>query len=373
MQELFGKDMVNRILIMATFSDAAKPNCIEALKAAGIAYTKLFQFNNSAIFASRNDSDALFMTKKFWSMGMSSFENFLKNCHSDVISISQTAEVIKVREKLENSIIMAQERIEEQNAKFRSLQSLMEQIVKLKSIEESTKNYEVTFDEEFNVKEDISGKGIHTTTCLTCNFTCHNGCVYANDADKQKCCAMADGLCTQCPKKCSWDMHSNLPHIFKRQFRKSKRTVEDLKKQYCSAQAEGTVKEQVFNGIKEELKQLLHMIFNDMKIVQSCLTELGNIALKPTNFEALDYIKNMIHAEKDQHLPGWETRVSQLQNMQKKMESAQMFASKSQSITLDQFEGEYMNEIDKMRLPNANNATAVSTMTKKVKDACLIF
>jgi hypothetical protein len=42
-------------------------------------------------------------------------------------------------------------------------------------------------------KEEHLPQGHYVTNCRDCNFTCHDDCVYPNDDDKAKCCAMKNG------------------------------------------------------------------------------------------------------------------------------------------------------------------------------------
>lgn len=54
-----------------------------------------------------------------------------------------------------------------------------------------------------NVTKENSPPGIHTKTCLICNFTCHKNCAFANDEEKKSCCAMDySGYYTVCLRKC---------------------------------------------------------------------------------------------------------------------------------------------------------------------------
>ena len=50
---------------------------------------------------------------------------------------------------------------------------------------------------------------------MDCGFSCHEGCAYSNYSDKQNCCAMVNGYCIQCPKKCHWERHQNMSYIWK--------------------------------------------------------------------------------------------------------------------------------------------------------------
>jgi len=71
----------------------------------------------------------------------------------------------------------------------------------------ANKSFTYTVQQDKVVQEDISGQGIHTTNCLTCNFTCHSNCVYAQNVDKVYCVSMSKtGDCKVCPRNCHWDL-----------------------------------------------------------------------------------------------------------------------------------------------------------------------
>ena len=62
------------------------------------------------------------------------------------------------------------------------------------------KNFEYQVKEVQVVKVDVP-RGIHTTTCLNCNFTCHENCIYADDDQKMLCQAMKNRICSECLDK----------------------------------------------------------------------------------------------------------------------------------------------------------------------------
>lgn len=75
-------------------------------------------------------------------------------------------------------------------------------------------DYKVKFKEE-KIVEVPTEKNV--TSCMNCKFSCHKTCSRSNNADKEKCCAMVDGLCKICPGKCAWTSHINKHFIVKRE------------------------------------------------------------------------------------------------------------------------------------------------------------
>ena len=72
--------------------------------------------------------------------------------------------------------------------------------------------------------------GKYTTTCLICNYTCHNNCTIADNSQLMNCEVMKDGNCIKCPRKCRWDGHKKLPCAFEQYITEEKITFEELKK-----------------------------------------------------------------------------------------------------------------------------------------------
>lgn len=86
------------------------------------------------------------------------------------------------------------------------------------------------------VKVDLP-PGIHTTTCLICNRTCHGNCAIPNNSDKARCWAMTNNYCRICPEKCYWDRHANLPFHYVEKETVVKKSYEDLKKKFVDAKS----------------------------------------------------------------------------------------------------------------------------------------
>merc|ERR1712173_575339 len=114
---------------------------------------------------------------------------------------------------LENLVLQIQRNIRSGVNQLETMRQEAKVIDKYASDIDANKDFLYTVEEEVMEKVDISGQGIHTTTCLSCNFTCHKSCAYADDKDKRSCCMMdKSGNCTACPCKGHWTGHKNLPY-----------------------------------------------------------------------------------------------------------------------------------------------------------------
>ena len=73
---IFGKNIIERLMFICTFSDGEKPLVIDTLKSVGYYYfQEYFCFNNSCLYVSNNNADKV--TKNFWKIGNTSIKKFL--------------------------------------------------------------------------------------------------------------------------------------------------------------------------------------------------------------------------------------------------------------------------------------------------------
>ena len=203
-----------------------------ALKAAKVPFQEPFVFNNSALFV---NPDKSFNGSMFWKMGKRSFDDFFTALSSTPPrSLQLTSEVLKKRQELELDILHIHKQIEEGTLKQANIEDVERIIEQNKSLIEANKNFTYK-TKRHEIKKIQLKAGIHTTTCLTCNRTCHENCVFADNNDKYKCSAMTDGYCRECPNKCHWEMHKNLPYRFETVVIEEINDYENLKKEYMQA------------------------------------------------------------------------------------------------------------------------------------------
>ena len=186
--QLFGKDIVKNVFIVATFSDQAEPPVKASLKDANIDYSKFFKFNNSAFFEGpkTEEIDCLFQ-KMFWDLGIKSFEKFFFELEKSFpISLSLSKDVLQRRHQLETlvmdlhkSVRIGIDHLEQMRQELKVIEHFEAQI---KANEEFT--YRIV--QQKVVQKDISGSGIYTTTCMECNYTCHSNCVFSDDSEKAR-------------------------------------------------------------------------------------------------------------------------------------------------------------------------------------------
>lgn len=343
---LFGKDIKGNICTLITFADGQKPPVLAglaALEEQPLPYETFYSFNNSALFVDNTISSRSNLSPFFWDLGMKSCKDFFDGILSlPTKSLLLTSEVLVNRQKLENTVLHLQEEIDLGLSKVNLIEQEIQIFTRFKTEIRNNENFEYMVEENKLEKVDISGKGIHTTTCLTCNFTCHNSCGYANDNEKRGCCAMdGDGNCTECPKKCNWQNHSNVPHIFKWYTQRVKKTYAEMRDKYQKARKEKMSQEQVLQEMSEEIKILEVGIQFKVEEVTKFTNKLKDIALRPDPLSTAQYIELMIESEKREKKSGFNARIETLEQCKKRAEigkTVNVFATRLQATfaTLDE-------------------------------------
>ena len=339
---IYGKDIEGNIFLMTTFCDGKRPLVIEAAKAAGVPFQAFFKFNNSALYTDGYDD----FDQMFWDLGMNSFQQFFSAFEKvEPKSLSLTREVLKERQQLEtfiqglqNEVTMGLARIDELQQKERALKAQEDTIVSKKDSTMFT--FDITVLKEVDLPH-----GTYTTTCLTCNQTCHDICIYNNDDDKYKCSAMEPGgrtntYCRNCPGKCFWEQHKNTPYKFVLTQEKKIETFDDLEKQfgtqslaqpgqdatklrkhtaYKKAESELNKLEEykllvqkMVNTINAELVERQKKVFANVKKARESQQRLSEIALKSNPLTDEQYIELLIQSEKQEKKPGFMERIATL-------------------------------------------------------------
>ena len=235
-----------------------------------------------------------------------SFKNFFeKSVTTDSVSLQPTNEVLKEREHLEAlveglypQIKMGLGGIEEMREEKRIVQQHETEI------ERHRKEFEYFVLVMKAEQTDLRGSGKHATTCLRCNFTCHEDCTIWNGNEMHRCVAMdEEGNCKVCTGKCSWNEHRNLPYSEKNKMVQEKRTSHDM-----------------LQTLERCLNELRLKVLSDMYKVRQCLRRLDEIAFKPNPLTEVQYIELLIENEKKEGRAGWMDRVRAFEDVKKKAE-----------------------------------------------------
>ena len=323
---IFGKDIKENIFAMITFSDTDTPPVKDALKKAEINPRGTYIFNNSALFADSTKNK--WKDLMFWKMGKEGFEEFfndLKGKNIEPKSLIQTKEVLRTRKVLEVNISRIRRQIIEgtqEQSRMREEERVLKQHERDVA---DNKNFVYTLKEPEVVKIELP-KGKHTTTCLKCNRTCHEDCMYANNDQKMDCSAMTydrftkDARCGSCDDKCIWSKHVNLPYLIKLQEKVVTKTFEQMKEKYHDAK-EGLEKA---TTIIEEINQRSNAVMeqNEKLVIEikESINRLKKIALRPNPISEIEYIDLLIKNENEGRKEGYRDRIEFLEKLRSKAE-----------------------------------------------------
>ena len=311
---VFGRDIAKNIFLMVTFADGQQPPVVAAAAKAGIPFSdNFYKFNNSALFAnnSSTDDDDDNFDKMFWKMGCISLKTFFdKFVSASSVSLQLTKEVLSEREQLEVILVGLKPQI---SAGLAKIEVMRQEEIALQQHEKeiaTNKEFKFTVSVPKTRKVDLE-KGRHVTNCIHCDFTCHQSCAYADDADKHMCCAMgSDGYCTVCPDHCHWQEHYNKPYIFEQYIEEETRTSDELKQKYDTAVDSKDKTKSIMAGLRQELEDVHTNVCAMMDKAQKCLNRLDQIALKTNPLTRVDYLELLIKSEQQQAQAGWKERVA---------------------------------------------------------------
>lgn len=298
---LFGKDIESNICTLITFADGTEPPVLTTLKESNLLIGPIFQLNNSALFAKNKNISSIFPTRMFWEMGCFSFQMFFDNLHNlETKSLSQTKDVLKEREQLKTITAGILPQVKAGLSKLGELKDQLEIFRKHK--DEEAKQHLVDLP-----------RGQHITNCLQCNVTCHDNCIYADDADKHKCYAMSSsGFCKVCIGKCIWSDHKNTPYIFKYSVEKVKKTYTEMKQKYEQAKGSTLTHESYIKELTYDVEYLFENVKLMMEEMKQCQTKLKEIALSPGRLTVVEHIEIIIEEEETERQPGYKRRIMML-------------------------------------------------------------
>jgi hypothetical protein len=126
----------------------------------------------------------------FWKLGMKSFKGFIEQLYKiPRKSLTQSKEVLKERQSLENSIKVLSQNLQDGLIVVESIRQTLEAI--------ENANLNINASKGFTVKTSVTvcktkdaPVGQYTTTCIKCNCTCHENCSYGPGESKLGCCAI---------------------------------------------------------------------------------------------------------------------------------------------------------------------------------------
>ena len=376
---IFGKDIAKNIIPIFTYSDNKQPLILNSLlgdeNIKKCIYDEIMdnenwflKFNNSAFF-DFNKRDIF--TQLFYELNMDNF-NFLltklNNFQSNNLKMSKS--VLETREKLRNKLL-------EFNSLLDQNVSLLEIINKEKNnintyinLVENSKNYTIKTKRLKITKEDLK-PGMHTTTCLKCNYTCHENCPYADNEQKKNCLSMnSNGFCKICPGKCHWTNHKNLPYIFKQTEIIEEKTFEELKRKYYDYNNQLSNSEQRLKEIELDFDKKMVECFAVQNEMKELIEKLNKEALYQDIKNIDEFMDMIIKKEKEEIKPNNENRVIILELIKENRRLVEQMINAG--TTFRNFE-ELKREVIERRISFIEGKNYNQKLTKEEKDKLCII
>lgn len=343
--DLFGNDVKENFVAMLTFCDGKEPQIVEALKEEGSIFDKIipyikgnwyYKFNNSAIYSDDINDE---FTQMFWKLGMKSFKCFIDQLFKiPRKSLTQSKEVLKERQSLENSIKVLSDNLQEGLTIMESIRQTLDAI--------QNANLNINASKGFTVKTSVTvwktkpaPVGQYTTTCIKCNRTCHEDCSFGPGESKRGCCAMnSSGYCKNCPGKCYHEMHQNLPIIYYQITEENTVTDKDLEKRYYDSKSTLSKKAQYINGLKNDFNNVTMSCLSTQEQIKNSIDKLKQIALNSNSYESSEeYLDLLIESEKSEKKKGYVERIKGYEEL-KKQHKILRDAYKNENSTTKSFE-----------------------------------
>lgn len=314
LMSIFGKDVEKRIIFLVTFGDAGRPQCINVLEAAQLPVNRWFKFNNSALMETDSDS----MTEQFWDMGTESQSEFFNLISlSEPISLRMTQDVMAARDMLLKKAGQVENEMRDSLAASDRLKGLLQQLAKNEAAINANQNVML---KETVEKQRTERVGPNHTYCENCRARCHENCGYGDGEDKEGCCAMRNGFCTSCPKRCHWRAHWNYRDVKTVRWTETKMVQSaTLVKLLDNARSDKSATDQLIEKFKNDMLQTLQTVGVCLVSMRSINEQLDEIALKKQPFSDFTFFDQLIAEEKMSKKDGYIERIEGYEQYKQRM------------------------------------------------------
>ena len=144
-------------------------------------------------------------------------------------SLNHSKNVLDIREKMQNKILALRPKLNQGLILMEAMRQEINEIKINTDLINKTRNFKIKTKRPNVTREDLP-PGIHTKTCLICNFTCHKSCYFANNEEKKSAVQWIITVIVQYVLINVDGEHVNVPYIIKHGEIEVEETVEELKK-----------------------------------------------------------------------------------------------------------------------------------------------
>ncbi|XP_048030546.1 uncharacterized protein LOC125257828 [Megalobrama amblycephala] len=299
-QSLFGRDIVENIVLLFTHSNGKKPkNALTAVKEAKIKCAEndknqpvFFLFDNCQSDAADEDEDEDEDDDQSWNLsfkGMGKFFKFLDTIKPK--SLEKTQVVLQKRKQLEANINNLQSRVHLTELKQDELKQTQEALEQNKKDAKDNKNFEYEVEVPYKEWADINSSLASVAMCCTiCKENCHYpGCWKYTFFTW--CEVMKDSHCTVCTNRCHLSKHVKEAKIYVTKTKREKKTYHNLKRKYEEKSKKAESLESLVKELEKELQELEKEKIKLVNESFDCVETLQMIALNT------DSLITLLHAD----------------------------------------------------------------------------
>ena len=328
--DIFGKDIQNCIMIVATHADKKEIDAKDALEMAKVPLNQhlMFAVNNVALHAQNKqlgneEDDWVGLHRIMWGRNATSYQKMGCTLASmDDISLWQTTENLKERDDLRVILESIGPQIQEGIATENEIRTLVSAVRKSKEEMDRNKDFELTTTVTVAKVKYVPLTSGQAFNCTKCETTCHYPCT----APVNRMCDVISffNKCTVCEGACQAGSHRHEKSMYRKEYDQERQnfTEKQLEKQfkYCSAEKEMSKSEALLEAMKTVYQEILLANVALVRKAQRCLKRIREISLNPNPVTEEGYIDMMIEAEKQDHKLGWEDRVKALYTLKKNVQ-----------------------------------------------------
>ncbi|XP_076061676.1 uncharacterized protein LOC143037413 isoform X2 [Oratosquilla oratoria] len=352
---LFGKDVRNNIMVMATFADDGPPLFTPALEAADVTYVGVYKFNNSSLYANNSSPDQVGGLYRYnWTVNTENMsEFFLQFTTMFPVSLNLTKEVLRSRIELQSCLAALDSLIhigldkmitlEKEKAMLAQVETNLKdcenyakeiEVPRFRRYEESRNHFHLALSIDLEaILKAIIGVFVKSAKVLTSLFTACKPNSGMNQSNAIK-------------LEIDYGNERKLPNLsledYGYGYMKEERTIKQLMDRYRSNKME---KDLLIEAIKKDIDHLRSQLYRLVGMVQSYEQMLKNISLKQ-NASVKDYIDQLILMEKSQLSLHWEKRVEMLEDMKNHAGSFDIFTIGEGQNIGPNFEGQLIEFVE---------------------------
>ena len=308
---IFGRDVINSLRLLVTFSDGMIPPVLQAIRAAEVpglcqdpnGDILHHKFNNSALFArNQGTEEELCFDRAFWDLGWANFNNFFYLlAELPPQSLQQTRGVVDCRTKLEKSLKDIEEQLDLNLEQIENIERFRTQI------SHCGHKMEDSFVEETRRVAFKVPCRKYSLNCPQCKQSCVKNVQW-----------LKSFLPRSCPNYscyCSASSHEYQEYEWQWRMETVKVLLTDKFEEYQQIAGRKLSMEDMLQKSQDQLKGIQNKILLILGNMADNVKSLEKSSLKSNKTTAADYLQMMKSRVELEKRPGYSTRVNTLQQL----------------------------------------------------------